>query len=301
MSFIRLAKVFLPVSLLLVGASIVLFVYPGPRLSIEFTGGTLMELALPKDATLSQLQDALSSYAWASPKDAESVSISRTRTGTFFVRTVNLSNEQHLALVAQLQKKMPGVQEMQFTTIGPTVGKTLKQRALWAFIVAAAAIILYLAIAFRKVPRHLSAWTFGVSAVIALLHDLILTCGIFTILSYTTSFQMDTLFLSALLSIMGYSVSDTIVIFDRIRENLQIDGKRHDLATIANDSLMQTLSRTLSTGVVTMIMLFFLFLLGAESIRWFMLALIIGTIIGTYSSFFVATPLVVYWHKRRTR
>ncbi len=301
MSFIRLAKYLLPFSLLLVAGSLVMFITPGPRLSIEFTGGTLMELELPKGKDAADLEKTLESYSWPDEQARQSVSLSRTRTGTVFARTINLSNEEHEALMNHVKKDIPNIAERQFTTIGPTVGATLQRRALWALAVASAAIIIYLAIAFRKVPRHLSAWTFGFAAVIALLHDLILTCGIFTILSYTTSFQMDTLFVTALLSIMGYSVSDTIVIFDRIRENLQLDGKRHDLRSIADNSLKQTLSRTLSTGMTTMIMLFFLFLLGAESIRWFMLTLIIGTVIGTYSSFFIATPLVVFWHGRKQK
>jgi preprotein translocase subunit SecF len=136
-----------------------------------------------------------------------------------------------------------------------------------------------------------------VAAIVALLHDIIITVGIFTILSYVTTFQLDTLFISALLSIMGYSVNDTIVIFDRIRDNLSQEGGK-DFGELAERSLRQTLGRTLNTGLGALIMLFALFFLGSESIRWFILTLILGTFIGTYSSFFIATPLLVAWKKK---
>jgi preprotein translocase SecF subunit len=293
MSFLRAAKLLFPLSVIAVVGSIVLFFYPGPRLSIEFTGGTLMEVRVPDAVTKDALEQNLKSYDW---KDAgaESVSVAKTANNTYFLRTPNLDPEQHKAVLAHLTGAFPEMQELQYTSIGPTVGASLERRALAALVVASLAIIVYLTIAFRTVPRELSPWSFGLAAVAALLHDLVIVMGIFTILSHTTSFQVDTLFVSAMLSIMGYSVMDTIVIFDRIRENLAIEGRRESFAAVTQKSVVQTLTRTMSTAVVTLIMLAALFLFGAESIRWFMLALILGTVIGTYSSFFVATPLIVY-------
>ena len=293
MSFIKFSKASLVLSAILVLASIGLLVYPGPKLSIEFTGGTLMEL---EGTTAAELESTVRALPWEG-EQLRSADLSVTRTGSVFLRMPTLTNEEHLQLLGALKEKHPEIEELQFTTIGPTVGAGLKRRALWALAVASVAIVVYLAAAFRKVPRELSPWSFGLAAVAALFHDLLITVGIFVILSHVTSFQFDTLFVSALLSIMGYSVSDTIVIFDRIRENLYLEGKRESLSELADRSLKQTLSRTISTGVATMIMLLALFLFGAESIRWFMLALIVGTIIGTYSSFFVATPLIVYLRK----
>jgi preprotein translocase subunit SecF len=298
MSFLKLWKPFLVLSSVLFGASVVMLFAPGPKLSIEFTGGTLMELDLPAEHDTNEaLDEALRSFPQARTA-IENRSIARAKNDTFFLRTGTLTNEEHLALLAHLQTKLGDVKELQFTTIGPTVGQTLKRRALWALVVATVAIICYLALAFRKVPRSLSSWKFGIIAVIALLHDVTITAGIFTILSYTTTFQFDTLFATALLSIMGYSVNDTIVIFDRIRENLFEEGRVRDFATLAEQSLKQTMTRTLNTGFGALIMLTTLFFLGSESIRWFILALVIGTIIGTYSSFFIATPLLVYWRKK---
>lgn len=297
MSFLGLARLLLPLSIVLVVASAILVVKPGLELSIEFTGGTLLELKLPETNIKDDLVEHLKTFA-RPELSLESASVSRTKTGTFFIRTPTLSNEDHIALLKHLSTNLGEIRELQFTTIGPTVGQTLKKRALVALVVAAIAIIVYIAAAFRRVPKRLSPWRFGVIAVVALLHDILITVGIFIVLGTFTTFQVDTLFVTALLSIMGYSVNDTIVIFDRIRDNVFLEGNVNDFAGLAERSLQQTLTRTINTGFGALIMLCALFFLGSESIRWFILTLIVGTVIGTYSSFFIATPLLVFWKKR---
>lgn len=294
-SFIRASRFFLPLSGLLVLASAVLFfITPGPSVSIEFTGGTLMEVRLPENKTGDDLAASLKTFT-ASGADVSAANLSKTRSGSWFVRTETLSNDQHTALIAHLNETIGSVQELQYTTIGPTVGASLKRHAFWAILAACIAIMIFLAFSFRKVPRSLNPWTFGAAAIAALIHDIIIILGIFTVLSHVTSFQVDTLFVTALLSIMGHSVSDTIVIFDRIRETLGNSGKQISISEVADDALKNCISRTFSTGIGMLIMLTALFIFGAESIRWFMLALIIGTVIGMYSSYFVATPLLVFW------
>jgi preprotein translocase subunit SecF len=298
MSFTRLAGFFLPVSAILVVASVVGFIWPGPVLSIEFTGGTLLEVRLPEGVAAERLETSLENARFGETPLGDAT-VTATRTGTQFVRTRTLTTDEHAQLLAALTKDLGEVQELQYTTIGPTVGQNLKIRAVYALLAAMAAIILYVAAAFRKIPAHLSPWSFGIATIVALVHDVAITLGIFTILSHFTTFQMDTLFVSAVLSIMGYSVSDTIVIFDRIRDNIFAEGKRTDFTEIAEKSLRQTITRTLNTGLGALIMLFALFFFGSESIRWFILALIVGTLIGTYSSFFIATPLLALWRKSR--
>ncbi len=297
MPFLKLSKFFLVLSVILVAGSLVLLVYPGPRLSIEFTGGTLMEFELLPGKTKDDLLTAFRSF---NPEKVAEATIAVTKTGTYFLRTGTLTNEEHKALALHLQKTLGEVQELQYTTIGPTVGASLERHAVYAILAASAAIIVYLAFAFRKMPRHLSPWSFGVSAVIALIHDLAITAGIFTMLSYVTTFQVDTLFVSALLSIMGHSVSDTIVIFDRARDNLFLSHQSEDFATVVIRSLRQSLTRSINMGVAVLTMLFALFFLGAESIRWFILTLIIGTVVGAYSSYFIATPIVILWRQYRS-
>lgn len=300
-SFVKTSRLLLPLSALAVIGSVIVFFNPGPQVSIEFTGGTLMEVSLPSPKTDADLRAALGSFADTTANLQDAV-LSQTRTGSWFVRTQTLNNDQHTALIAHLKKNIGDVTELQYTTIGPTVGASLKQRSFWALLAASIAIILYLAATFRKIPKSLSPWAFGINAIIAVIHDLAITIGIFTVLSWYTTFQIDTLFITALLSIMGYSVSDTIVIFDRVRDNLIEEGKRtNNFAELADRSLRQSFMRTINTGLGALIMLIALFIFGTESIRWFILALIIGTIVGTYSSYFIATPLLVFWKSRSGR
>lgn len=297
MSLLRPAKFFLGLSLALVIASIALMVVPGPKLSIDFTGGTLMELRLPEEATKEDVDSAMQSFE--SDPALGNVALSVTKSQSVLLRMRDLSNEEHLALLAHLKGDLGQIKELQFTTIGPTVGASLKRRSFWALGIAAVAIVLYIAFVFRKVPRKLSPWRFGIIAVITLLHDVCITVGIFIIISHVTTFEFDTLFITALLTILGYSVNDTIVIFDRIRDNLQDQGRKEEFAVVADRSLSQSITRSINTSVSTLIMLSCLFILGSESIRWFVLTLIVGAIVGTYSSLFLATPLLVYWKKRR--
>jgi preprotein translocase subunit SecF len=152
-------------------------------MSIEFTGGTLMEVRLPAGKTRDDLEKAVATWK----KDGETlkdVSIARTRSESYFIRTETLSNEQHLALVAHLKTSIGDYRESQQNTIGPTVGSTLKRRAFWALGVAVIAIVFYIALAFRKIPRKLSPWRFGITAIVALVHDIMITVGVFTILNY---------------------------------------------------------------------------------------------------------------------
>jgi len=296
MSFLRPAKFFLGLSAVLVLTSIVLLIVPGPKLSIDFTGGTLIELTLQEGQTKEKVSEALATFEGEEPLG--NISMSTTKEGHLLMRMRDISNEEHLALIEHLESTVGDVEEQQFTTIGPTVGQSLKQRAVIAIVLASVAIVLYLAFAFRNVPRKLSPWRFGVIAVITLIHDIMITVGVFVILSHVTSFEVDTLFITALLTILGYSVNDTIIIFDRIRDNLTEQSRGEEFAQVADRSLQQSITRSINTTGSTLIMLIALFTLGSESIRWFILTLIVGMVVGTYSSIFLATPLLVYWKKK---
>lgn len=293
--FLRPAKYFFVISTVATLVSIVLLIVPGPHYSIEFTGGTRSELMVPDDKTQQDVSAAFTSFEGTTIVPT----VNRLQNGNFVVRMKGIDDETHKALLAHLTSSLGDVSEVQYTTIGPTVGDTLKIRAIYALIAASIGIIVYLAFAFRKIPRRYSPWKFGIVAVATLLHDVMVTVGIFVILSRFTNFEADTLFVTALLTILGYSVNDTIIIFDRIRDNLFIQERKEDFATIANRSVNQTWKRSTYTSTSTLIMLFSLFFLGSESIKWFVLTLIIGITLGTYSSIFVATPLLVYWNKRQ--
>ena len=254
-----------------------------------------MEISVADGVTKADVQNAVSS---ADGMTIGNVAYSQTKDGSIVMRMRSLSNEEHLALAKHIQGAVGEITERQFTTIGPTVGATLKKRSVWALTIAAIAIVIYIALAFRKVPRKLSPIRFGVIAVITLLHDVLITVGVFVILSHLTNFEFDTLFITALLTILGYSVNDTIVIFDRIRDNLFVQERKETFEEVAEKSLNQSINRSINTSASTLIMLLSLFFLGSESVQWFVLTLIVGAIIGTYSSIFLATPLLVYWRKK---
>ena len=294
LSFRTFGKICTTLSGSLVLASIILIIVPGPKLSIDFTGGSLLELQLPEHAGKEEVVMSLRLFD-NDQHPLGNVAVSETREKTFLLRLRTLSSEEHSALLLHLQKDFSHVTELQFTTIGPTVGSSLQKRAILALFLAMIAIVLYVAFAFRNIPKRYSPWKFGIIAVLALIHDVSITTGVFVILSHTTSFEFDTLFVTALLTITGYSVNDTIIIFDRIRENLSLQSKADTFEMIASRSLLQSLTRSLNTSISTIIMLIALFLLGPANIQWFILALVIGFIIGTYSSIGLATPLLVYW------
>lgn len=177
------------------------------------------------------------------------------------------------------------------------IGRELSQKALIALLLASLAIVVYIAFSFRRIPKPASSWRFGIAAVVALIHDVLVVVGIFAILGRFLNVEVDTLFITALLTIIGFSVHDTIVVFDRIRENLLKNmGKR--FIDVANLSVVQTLGRSLNTSLTVVFVLIALLLFGGETIRWFVVALLVGIISGTYSSIFNATALLVWWEEK---
>ena len=275
-----------------------MLVYPGLKLGIDFTGGTLIELAFDEGAEKGAVEEAINIFASENETDLGIPFILKTSDGGFIIRVKDITNDEHIALQSHLTQSIGEFREKRFTTIGPTVGKTLKTRSFWALIVAATVMVLYIAFAFRNIPRKLSPWRFGIIAVVALIHDVIITLGVFALMGMFTAFEVNTLFISALLIILGYSVNDTIVIFDRVRENVFHQDRGEDFADVAERGLRESIARSVNTSLSTLIPLFALFIMGGESIRWFVLTLMVGLMIGTYSSLFLATPLLVVWRKR---
>ncbi|MBI2635749.1 protein translocase subunit SecF [Candidatus Peregrinibacteria bacterium] len=311
MTFPRLSKYFLGFSAILVLASATLFVVAGPKYSIEFTGGTLLQIELPADKTRDDVISALQSYEESAgsadatiqpdagrPAALGNFTVTAVKTASeeaFLIRLRPMDNEEHISVLAHLRTSLGDVKELKYNTIGPSLSRSLKAKSLQAIAFASVAVILYLAIAFRKLPRKLNPWKFGVLAIIGFLHDVIVTVGVFIVIGWFTTFEFDTLFVTALLTILAYSANDTIVIFDRIRANMTFENRSEELSKIIVAGLRQCVTRTFSTAFASLIMLISLFFLGSDSIRWFILALIFGTVIGAYSSYFVAAPLLMYW------
>jgi len=221
-----------------------------------------------------------------------------------FIPTIDLSNQATatavtvdplVATLTQGQGETNDVEEIRFESIGPVIGQELKNKAILAIILVLMAIIAYLAYAFRKVSRPVPSWQYGVAAVIALTHDILIVTGIFSVLGHFFNIQVDALFVTALLTILGFSVHDTIVTFDRIRENI---FRRQDrtFEEVINYSINETITRSINTTLTVLIVLTAIFLFGGASVKYFILALIFGVIVGTYSSIFIASPLVLIWY-----
>jgi len=304
MTFRQLSTFFLGLSTFLILASVVLFITPGPKYSIEFTGGTLLQIELPVGKTRDDVIAALQSYEETTTQSLGNSSVTAVKTASeeaFLLRMRPMSNEEHIALLGHLETSLGAVKELKYNTIGPSLSASLKTKSLKAIALASVATILYLALAFRKLPRNLNPWKFGTIVVVAFLHDIVITVGAFTILGWFTSFEFDTLFVTALLTILAYSTNEAIVVFDRIRANLTFEQRSEDLSVVVVAALRQCLGRTTGTTVSILIMLTTLFFMGAESIRWFILALIFGAVMGVYSSYLVAAPLLMHWQDRKER
>lgn len=281
--FIGKTKVWFSLSGVIIGVGLISMVAFGLTLGIDFKGGTLLDLTLEKQATAEEIKQIAAEGTIFSAGERQWV-----------IRTKHLDEEAYGALLQNLEKKFGKVTENRFTTIGPAVGKTLKNRAFLALGLALIAIVLYIAFAFRKVPKKVSPWKFGICAIIALMHDAFIPVGIFSLLGV----EIDAFFITALLTIIGFSVHDTIVVFDRIREHLKTAPHDMPFKDIANKALRETMARSINTSLTTLLTLLALLFFGSSSIFYFTLALVIGIVVGTYSSIFIATPLLVLWQKK---
>jgi len=265
---------------------IFLIINGGPKLGIDFTGGTSMQIKFQNNIEIGQIRNALGNIGLG---EAEIKHIGEASENAFLIRVGQLGEGLEVAQRIQdaVTKVLPShpYEVWSVTEIGPKIGGELRRAAVMSIIVALIGLLIYISWRFE--------FKFAVGAVIATFHDVLFTLGVFTILGMEMSLTV----LAAFLTIVGYSINDTIVVYDRIRENLKI-LRRENLANIMNISVNQTLSRTLLTGVSTLVVLLVLFFLGGEVIHNFSFTLFIGTVIGTYSSIYVASALVLDWHLR---
>ncbi len=288
MFIIKNKKIFISISTVLVLLSIVsLFVFP-LRIGIDFKGGALTEVVY---TTSRPAQEDLDIAFKA--LDLGSVLIQPTGELGYIVKSLDLDEAQHALLLKTLsQDGASPLEEKNFNSIGPSVGRELARKAFISITLVSLAIIFFIAFAFRKVSKPISSWKYGLMAVVSLLHDVIIPIGLFSILSHFYGAEVDTLFVVAALTILGLSVSDTIVIFDRIRENLR-DANRASFSETVGKSLDQSYMRSIFTSLTVIIVLLSLFFFGPESTKYFALMLTTGMFFGTYSSIFLASPLLV--------
>lgn len=267
----------------------------GLRLGIDFTGGSVMTTRIPEAPTTTRVSEQLADVV------AGAIGVQATDNHGFVLRLPFLTNEQHQAALDRLTSAYPQAEELSFETVGPTIGRELKQRAVVAVVLVLLAIIVYITWAFRTVSiGPVPSWVYGLSALVALIHDVFMVIGAFALLGHFFGIEVSALFVTALLTVLGFSVHDTIVVFDRVRERLRTSAAQ-TFEGVVNESLNQTLVRSINTSLTTVLVLVALYLFGGVSIKFFVLALIIGIISGTYSSIFVATPLLVVYQRWKSR
>ena len=295
MNFIGRRKITYFISGSLVGLSVVGLLLWGLNLGIDFTGGSLLEIGYSENPpSIQEIKDVLGKYNLGELK------IQPAGDSGFILRFKNIDEKTHQEILAGLTAEKNSLIEKRFVSIGPVIGQELKQKSLLALILVGLMIVAYIAFAFRKVSKPVSSWKYGVAAVLALAHDVLIPTGVFSFLGHFYGLEIDILFVTALLTILGFSVHDTIVVFDQIRENLK-KRKEDSFEKAVNVSINETLTRSVITSLTVLFVLFALFFLGSQSVKYFSLALILGVSFGTYSSIFLASPLLVTWQKLASR
>jgi len=284
-------KIFFIFSSIIIILSIAALLKWNLNYSVDFTGGAISEISFSARPENKAINEALAGL------DLGNIIITPSGEKNIFIRTRDIDEETHQKMVKALSEKFKDAKELRFDSIGPAIGKELRQKAIWATLTGILGIALYVSWAFRKVSRPVSSWKYGVVSIVTLLHDIIIPIGVFAALGHYMGVQIDIAFIAAILTILGYSINDTIVVFDRTRENLTRYSIK-DFDETVNRSLNQTIIRSINTSLTVIIALISLYVFGGESLKYFALALLIGVVTGTYSSIFIASPLLVEWQKR---
>ncbi len=297
--FIKYNKIWVAWTILITVGGLILIFTLGLKPGIDFTGGSLLELSFsqsrPDNNAINQI---------LVKNNLKENTIQKSGDNDIIVRTNFLSEVQHQKVLGDFKKEFTKnnnkITESRFETIGAAVSQQLRNRAIWAIVFVVLSIVIYVAYAFRKVSRPVASWKYGVISIVAVLHDILLVLGVFAILGKFGGVEVSIAIVVALLTILGYSINDTIVVFDRIRENL-LKTRWDNFGEVVNNGLNQTLMRSLNTTLTTLLPLFALYFAGGATIHYFSLALLIGIASGAYSSIFIASPLLVIVEKWGSR
>lgn len=291
MNIIKYRKIYYALSVVVIAASIFALVSWGLNLGIDFSGGSLMEVEYKIErASIDSIKESFKSVG------IEDIIVQPSGERGAILRFKDVEEKVHQDILVKLRndKEADYIVEKSFASIGPTIGNEMKTKSIWAISLVLITIVVYIAIAFRKVSFPLVSWKYGVATLIALFHDVIIPLGIFAALGKFYNTEIDVAFIAAILTVLGYSVHDTIIVFDRVRENLMKFSKI-EFGEIVNKSLNQTFVRSLNTSLTVILVLFAIYFFGGESIHNFALVLLIGIAAGTYSSIFIASPILVSW------
>ncbi len=282
---------------LLTSASLILLIVWGLKFGIDFKGGTLMEVRFSQEPvpTVQTIEQSFSGL------NLKSLTVQPTDNNGMLLRYLASDEAANDQVLGKLKVLDPNITELRTDFIGGSVSDQIKKNAMTGIILSIIGIALYIAWAFRRVSGVVTSWEYGLGAVIALAHDIIIVIGLFVILGHYYDVEVGIPFIAALLTILGYSVNDTIVVYDRVRENLQRAVKKTDFENIVNRSLNETLGRSINTSMTVIITLVAIVLFGGESIRYFGVALLSGVVFGTYSSIYIASALLVSRYTMKTR
>ncbi len=294
LSIVTHSKVWLAMSGTIVVLALAAIIGFGVNPGIDFTGGSLMSVKFTSVPVQEDVRAAVAELGY------EPV-IQQADDGSTLIRVRPVTEEEHQAVLAALRTRFGELEEQRFDSVGPVVGEELKEKATFAMILVLLLIAVYIAWAFRRVSQPVESWKYGVITVISAFHDVIIPLGIFAVLGKIYGFQADTAFVAALLTILGYSINDTIVVFDRTRENLYRNRHRHaSFGETVNQSINETLARSINTTLSTLLPVLAIVVFGGESTRPFAMTLLAGIAAGAYSSIFLASPLLVmseHWGK----
>lgn len=289
-------NIFLGISAVVVGVAIAAVATFGFRQGIDFVGGTLWQFSIVKDTPPA---GDLESFFESNLGAANVIVTYDAANKSFMARLPGVSEPDHQKLSNLLKNKYSSFEEAGFQSIGPSVGSELRRNAITAMILVILGISLYVAYAFRKVFQPVSSWAYGFITLLTLFHDVAVPAGLLALLGHYGQIEIDGNFMVALLVVMGFSVHDTIVVFDRIRENLLLDRGRTVFAELVNKSVNQTIARSVNTSLTLILVLLAIYFTGPASLHYFVLTLLVGVSTGIYSSIFVASPLLVLWHNRK--
>ncbi len=278
-------KIMFFVSMALTVLAIVLIAAFGLRFGIDFKGGSAMEVVFSKRPPSDDISKVISSIP-----GVKNVSVSPVGGNGAIIRLNDVNEQTHQNVLAVMASKFGKTTESRFDSIGPTIGNELRQKSIVSIIILLLAVVIYIAIVFRKLSKILSPWAIGIAAVVALIHDVLIPTGVFAYLGHYHGIEVSGVFVAAALTILGYSISDSVVVFDRVRENVLRFGGRENFGELVHKSVMQTLVRSINTTLATLLSIIAIFFFGGESIKYFSLALIMGILAGAYSSLFISPP-----------
>ncbi len=292
-NFLKYKKIYYIFSSVLAISSLVFLLVFGLKFGIDFLGGSILEVDFEKRPENSVIQEKLKDL------NLGEIIVQPTGENEVILRLKDIGEETHQQIISRLGE-ISKLQEKRFESIGSTIGKELRQKTLMLVIASLLSLLIYIAVSFRKVNFPVSSWQYGVISILTLSFDVLITVGSLALLGRFYNVQFSIPIITALLTILGYTINDKVIVFDRVRENLLRD-RRDNFEDLVNRSLNETLARSLSTGTCALLVLFFIFLLGGETLKYFALTLIIGILAGTYSSLFLATPFLVSWLKWKER